>query len=122
VEIQDDGQGVLVGMRAGTRELVAVDRMSDGTADQLYLALRLASLERYLQHKEPVPFVVDDILIQFDNQRSVATLEALAELSQRTQVIFFTHHEHLLDLAREHLPEGTFCVHHLSPATTPQVA
>ncbi len=84
-------------------ERVLVQGMSDGTCDQLYLALRLASLESWLTHHEPMPFIVDDILMNFDDARSVATLKVLAELSQRTQVIFFTHHQHLVDLAREHL-------------------
>ena len=57
--------------------------MSEGTCDQLYLALRLASLETWLEHNEPMPFIVNDILVSFDNQRAVATLEVLAELSAR---------------------------------------
>ncbi|WP_343217778.1 ATP-binding protein, partial [Desulfatitalea alkaliphila] len=83
----------------GCGELVRVEGMSDGTADQLYLALRLAGLEQYLQHNTPLPFVVDDILLRFDDQRATATLEILKELAQRTQVVFFTHHGHLVDLS-----------------------
>ena len=114
VEVQESGQALLVGLRAaGSGEQVAVEHLSDGTADQLYLALRLASLERYLEHIEPLPFIVDDILIQFDNQRAAATLAVLARLALRTQVIFFTHHEHLLDLAAEHLDPATYCFHKL---------
>lgn len=90
---------VLLGVRAGG-ESVGVAGMSDGSRDQLYLALRLASLERYLHHNEPMPLIVDDILINFDDQRAKATLQVLAELAKRTQVIFFTHHVHLLELAR----------------------
>ena len=48
--------------------------MSDGTADQLYLALRLASLETYLDDHEPIPLVVDDILVNFDDARALAAL------------------------------------------------
>jgi uncharacterized protein YhaN len=110
----EDGREVLVGVRGGTAEHVPVEGMSDGTADQLYLALRLASLERYLEEKEPVPLIVDDILIKFDDERSVATLRVLAELSRRTQVIFFTHHRHLVELAEKHLPAGAWSKHELS--------
>jgi len=78
---------------------VRVEAMSEGTRDQLYLALRLATLERYLAHAEPLPLVIDDILVNFDDERSRATLEVLAELSRRTQVILFTHHARLRDLA-----------------------
>jgi len=112
-DIHEKGHPVLVGVRSGSSDYVPVECMSEGTADQLYLALRLASLERYLDHKEPVPFVVDDILVQFDNERSAATLRALARLSRRTQVIFFTHHEHLLELAARHLEPGDWFVQRL---------
>jgi len=98
-EYDEQGEAVLVGVRHGGKELVGVDGMSDGTTDQLYLALRLASLEAYLENNEPMPFVVDDILIKFDNDRANAALEVLGRLSKKTQVIFFTHHNHLVELA-----------------------
>ena len=88
--------------------------MSLGTADQLYLALRLATLETYLDRREPLPLVVDDILIQFDNARAAATLSALAALSRRTQVLVFTHHEHLRDLAARVVPEELLFTHELT--------
>jgi uncharacterized protein YhaN len=108
----DDGRSVLKGARPdGT--LVGVDGMSDGSHDQLYLALRLASLESWLQSHEAVPFVVDDILLNFDDLRATAALGALAELSRRTQVLFFTHHRHIIDLACTHLPRDVVFVHEL---------
>jgi uncharacterized protein YhaN len=105
LQIDDDGDGraVLKGVRAANDRLVGVEGLSDGSHDQLYLALRLASLESWLQAHEPIPFVVDDILLNFDDRRALAALRALAELSQRTQVLFFTHHSHIVDLARTNL-------------------
>ncbi len=99
-EYDEKGHPVLVGIRTSPEEAVGIDGMSDGTADQLYLALRLASLERYLDRGEPLPFVVDDILLRFDDERALATLEVLMDLAARTQVIFFTHHRHLVTLAQ----------------------
>jgi len=96
-DFDDRDEPVLVGVRQNGRR-VRVEAMSEGTRDQLYLALRLATLERYLAHAEPLPFIVD-VLINFDDERSEATLKALAELSKKTQVILFTHHAHLRDLA-----------------------
>jgi uncharacterized protein YhaN len=101
---------VLVGVRPNGDE-VGVGGMSEGTCDQLYLALRLGSLERYLSQNDPVPFVIDDILINFDDRRAVAALRILAELSMKTQVIFFTHHRHLAELAQETVPSEILCVH-----------
>jgi uncharacterized protein YhaN len=97
-DFDQSGRPVIVGLRQGG-SVVTVDGMSDGTADQLYLALRLAGLEMFLERNEPLPLIVDDILIRFDNNRAAATLKVLAELSQKTQVIFFTHHHHLVEIA-----------------------
>ncbi len=92
----DDDEPVLVGIREGKQ--VRVEGMSEGTRDQLYLSLRLATLEKYLDHAEPLPFVVDDILINFDDRRTQAALSVLAELAKKTQVILFTHHERLKEM------------------------
>jgi uncharacterized protein YhaN len=97
-DFDDRDEPVLAALRQDGRR-VRVEEMSDGTRDQLYLALRLATLERYLTHAEPIPFIVDDILINFDDERSSATLKILAELSTKTQVILFTHHARIRDLA-----------------------
>ena len=97
----------IVGLRRGGADEVHVEGMSDGSRDQLYLALRLASLESFLTRHEPIPFVVDDILVHFDDERSAATLEVLAEISKRVQVVFFTHHRRIVELANRYLPDET---------------
>ncbi|HRE99587.1 MAG TPA: AAA family ATPase [Pirellulaceae bacterium] len=102
----DHGDGEvprLVGRRRGTGAEVPIRGMSEGTADQLYLALRLAYLTEWVAHHEPLPLIVDDVLIKFDDDRAAATLEVLADFSDRTQVVLFTHHEHLLELIDERL-------------------
>jgi uncharacterized protein YhaN len=113
VDFNDKGEAVLFGIRPGGKSTVGVDAMSDGTRDQLYLALRLASLETFLERHEPLPFVVDDVLIHFDDDRARTVLKVLAEFSKRTQVIFFTHHEHLVRLAEGTLPVDVLFVHRL---------
>ncbi|MGC9195879.1 MAG: AAA family ATPase [Syntrophobacteraceae bacterium] len=98
----DSGKNAIVGLRPGG-EPVPVRAMSQGTADQLYLALRLASFEHYASKNEPLPLVLDDILVHFDDERSRATLRVLGELSKITQIIMFTHHSHLVELAKSEL-------------------
>lgn len=112
----DGDELVLVGVRSGGRP-VRVHAMSDGTRDQLYLALRIASLHHDLDaaRHEPMPLVVDDILIAFDDERASATMQVLAQLAERTQVLFFTHHRRLVELAEEHVPAGLLGIHELSP-------
>ena len=104
---------MLVGARAGGKEIVGVEGMSDGTTDQLYLAIRLASLEAYMERNEAMPFIVDDILIKFDDERAAAALQVLAELSRWTQVIFFTHHMRLVELAEAHVNKEVLFKHFL---------
>lgn len=109
----DRDNPVLLGIRP-TGEEVTVHGMSDGTCDQLYLSLRLASLEKHTQESEPMPFIVDDILIRFDDERATAALQVLMQLSKKTQVIFFTHHRHLVELAETCLSPDALFVHSLS--------
>jgi uncharacterized protein YhaN len=80
---------------------VEVFGLSEGTRDQLYLALRLAALELHLGKSTALPFIADDLFINFDDERSTAGLEALRELSTRTQVLFLSHHDHLLPRVRQ---------------------
>ena len=94
-----EGKSLLVGTRPDGRT-VEVPGMSDGTCDQLYLALRIASLEHYFGSHGPVPFIVDDVLLSFDDERAGAALSVLNDLSAKTQVVFFTHHGHLVELAK----------------------
>lgn len=119
VDYNDAGQALLVGVRP-SGQTVTVEGMSDGCCDQLYLALRLASLEHYLDSHPPLPFVVDDILITFDDERAVAALRALCDLSRRTQVIFFTHHRRLVELAQKHLPKRHAHLHRLPGPLEPE--
>jgi uncharacterized protein YhaN len=102
LEFDEHDNVLLAGIRNdGGR--VPVTGMSTGTADQLYLALRLAAIEDYLDHAEPMPFIADDLFINFDDKRAAAGFRVLGELAKKTQVLFFTHHEHLLEVARNAL-------------------
>lgn len=102
VEYDDRDEPQLRGMRA-EGGLVPVSGMSSGSADQLYLALRLAALEDYLERAESLPFLADDLFVNFDDERAGAGLTALHDLSERTQVLFFTHHRHLVEIATQKL-------------------
>lgn len=90
----------LIGIRP-TGEQVDVSGMSEGSRDQLYLALRLAALELQVEQGFAMPLIADDLFINFDDQRTAAGLSVLGALSRHMQVIFLTHHEHLVPLARE---------------------
>lgn len=113
--------------------LLGVEALSEGTRDQLFLALRLAALHMHVGSGagpapagpgagagssagpasappsgtgHALPFIADDLFINYDDQRAAAGLHALGELSRHTQVLFLTHHDHLLPVVRQVLGEG----------------
>ena len=105
VDFDDHDRPHLIGQRPdGTK--VAVPGMSTGTADQLYLALRIASVADYLDRAPPLPFIADDLFINFDDERAAAGLQVLRQLAEKTQVLFFTHHQHLVDIASDTFGES----------------
>lgn len=92
---------------------VPVNQLSQGTRDQLYLSLKLALIEQMLEGQEPLPILLDDILVQFDEARAVKALEVLKNLSKKSQIIFLTHHRHILDLAEKGISKEDYQVHFL---------
>lgn len=97
---------------------VAITDLSEGTRDQLYLALRLAVLVDGAARGERMPLVVDDILMTFDDVRAAAALQLLADVSSEFQVIFLTHHEHLVEIATTALNPDVLRVHRLDQLST----
>jgi chromosome segregation protein len=94
----------LVGARRGGERLL-VAGLSEGTRDQLYLALRLAYIEDYASRAEAPPFIGDDVFASFDLARTGHGLEALAAIGDRVQPILFTHHPHVVEQAEARLGE-----------------
>ena len=98
-----DDQAEALYARCADGRLVGLEGLSDGTRDQLYLSLRLAALELYLDTAAPMPFIADDLFVNYDDGRALAGLRKLADVAQHTQVIFLTHHAHMVELARQAL-------------------
>jgi uncharacterized protein YhaN len=108
-EISNGGVAELLAAR-GDQPPVPLLSLSDGARDQLYLSLRIATLKQHFSHHPPMPFIVDDIFVMFDEGRTLAALQELARLAESTQVIVLTHHAHVLELALSGL--GERCVTH----------
>lgn len=104
LSVDDDGSSSrLLGNCADQSRPVPVGGMSEGTIDQLFLALRVASIEQAVKAGSVLPVLADDLFINFDDQRAEAGFRVLGELAKSTQVLFFTHHQHLLEIARTSL-------------------
>jgi uncharacterized protein YhaN len=116
-DLAGDAQVLLAERDDGVR--LRVDQLSEGTADALYLALRLAAIDVRLAAAPPVPLLLDDVLASFDDERAALALEGLAELGQRNQVVYFTHHAHLVAIARRTLPPARVGVVELERGAAP---
>jgi uncharacterized protein YhaN len=110
---EDQKKGPLISALYGTGEEKQVLELSSGTRDALYFALRLAAIEESIARIGPMPILLDDVLVNFDDDRSMAALRCLAEIASNTQVLLFTHHRHMISLATEALPPKGYVVHEL---------
>lgn len=68
----------------------SVQLLSAGTADQLYLAVRLAICEMILPPEQNPPLILDDALLTFDDARLSTTLDYLTRLGAQRQILLFT--------------------------------
>ena len=112
VDWNDAEEPILVGRDENDRR-VDVEGMSDGTREQLFLALRIAAIERYVESSGPVPVIFDDVTLESDDFRAERIFQALADLAARTQVIVFTHHRHLVALAQRVVDPDRLALHDL---------
>ncbi|HEY0096190.1 MAG TPA: DNA repair protein Rad50, partial [Archangium sp.] len=70
----------------------SAEQLSRGTREQLYLAFRLAVIQDFGETRGALPLIVDDILVNFDLERTRCTLRLLSRLSKHHQVLAFTCH------------------------------
>lgn len=76
-----------------------VEHLSNGTREQLFLAIRMALLDDFHEQGIELPMVLDDVLVNFDQVRTEAAVDELIEFSrQGHQVLFFTCHLHLAQM------------------------
>ena len=68
----------------------SIQLLSQGTADQLYLAVRLAICDMVLPAGKRCPIILDDALANFDDSRLQTTLDWLAQEAQNRQILLFT--------------------------------
>ena len=89
-------EDVLLVDDSGGRSL-PIEVLSRGTREQLFLALRLALVSGYARRGIRVPMVLDDVLVNFDVERTVAAVEVLTEFARAGHQLFvFTCHDHIV--------------------------
>ncbi len=85
-----------------------VSELSDGTREQLFLAVRMALIDLFAQKGIELPIVLDDICVNFDQVRTEAAVKTLIEFAKNKQVLFFTCHNHLANLFKSQGVEPTW--------------
>ena len=90
VRVPLDGSGVTVLSASG--RLKTSDQLSRGTAEQLYLALRVGLIGSLGTTGEALPVLMDDVVVNFDPERRQGAVVAIGELATMRQVLFFTCH------------------------------
>jgi uncharacterized protein YhaN len=83
-----------------TQMVVPISLLSNGTIDQMYLALRIAISETVVKSKEALPFIMDEPFAQYDDKRTDSALKCIDEISKMQQVIIFTCKQREVDLIR----------------------
>ncbi len=111
-DTDDKGNPFLLARKANDR-LLEISSLSTGTRDQLYLALRLAALEQFMGRRGPLPLVLDDLFVHFDDERTKAGLGVLDHLADTTQVLLFTHHTQVAAQAAEVMAADRLTIHEL---------
>jgi uncharacterized protein YhaN len=106
----DKDSEILVAIGADGGSKIASE-LSKGTRFQLYLAFRVAGYHEFAAARRPVPFVADDIMETFDDDRAEETFRLFSDMARVGQVIYLTHHHHLCDIAQRVCP--TARVHRL---------
>lgn len=94
---------ILVAISAEGGSKVASE-LSKGTRFQLYLALRVAGYHEFALSRQAVPFIADDIMETFDDFRAEEAFRLFAGMAEVGQVIYFTHHQHICEIARRICP------------------
>ena len=98
-----DPETLEVKVRAESAPWRRAPRLSHGTAEQVYLGLRIAMAKHLTGRGEVCPLLLDDVTVQSDPERKIAILEALRAASADRQVIFFTQEDEVLAWAEAHL-------------------
>ncbi len=88
-----------------------IDRLSTGTQDLVYLLLRVGIAQYMSRNSEPVPLLLDDPFVHFDQTRLITALEDLKELSKSTQILLFTMREDIQEWVMQNVSDAT--VHRL---------
>jgi uncharacterized protein YhaN len=74
-----------------------IGQLSRGTREQLLISLRLGFIEEYEKQSEPLPVIIDEVLVNFDPERAKQTADILKGFGRNRQVLVFTCRPEIVD-------------------------
>ncbi|MEY8753615.1 AAA family ATPase [Peribacillus frigoritolerans] len=92
--LDQSGEGILVQRSDGLS--FRVEEVSRGTAEQIYVSLRLALADHTFEN-DSFPLIIDDSFVNFDAERTKRILELLKKVSEKRQILFFTCHRYIME-------------------------
>ena len=99
-----DEEKLYVKDRDGSRK--ALEELSTGTAEQLYLAIRFGFISEFERGNEPLPIILDDVFVNFDPERFQAACGAVGKLAETHQVFTFTCHPQIAEKMSQMMPSS----------------
>ncbi|MBT8401964.1 MAG: AAA family ATPase [Rhodothermia bacterium] len=94
LELTEDNDGQLMVHDAHRRRITPVGPpLSRGTLDQIYLTLRFAIADHLDDPSDPLPLFLDEVLVNWDEERRKRGLQLIADIAESRQVFFFTCHD-----------------------------
>jgi uncharacterized protein YhaN len=103
VEVTVDPQSLDVQVRGSGGPWRRATLLSHGTAEQIYMLLRVAMAKHLTSPSEICPLILDDVTVQSDADRKLAILLLLHEISRERQVVLFSQENDVADWATENL-------------------
>ncbi|MGB8684614.1 MAG: AAA family ATPase [Candidatus Binatus sp.] len=121
VDVAVDPEDLSVLVRDAQGEWRNAAWLSRGTSEQIFLLLRVAMATRLTRAGEVCPLILDDVTVQFDNNRTEEVLGVLQAISSERQVILFTKEHYVLAWAKKNLRPSIDCLRTLDIPTSSKV-
>ena len=102
----EDGEYDLKVVTKSGKHLSGAKELSRGTREELYLSLRLALARDFARRLGPLPFIADDVFVNFDPTRAEASISALSAFSEENQTLLFTCHPETVERIKRTVPQS----------------
>jgi exonuclease SbcC len=114
-DVMVDPKSLLVQVCGESRRWRKADLLSHGTAEQVYLLLRVALAEHLTKGHDTCPLLLDDVTVHADAARTWNILNLLLQVAANRQVVVFTQEEQIAAWARENLADPRHAIRELTP-------